>query len=137
MYDNRKSAISRIVLAYLKEPAIPGMPPDKAAIIAQGPSLLKKVNENIAGKKKPFAGLDESQERILMAYTILRRENPILEKGNHPNYEAAVKALEEKAFDDKKALEERLVKQVNKLEGAVSKPLEFKKGKGITVSKDK
>ena len=69
---------------------------------------------------------------------ILKRENPVLEEGDHLNYEGAIAAKgREDDFKDREELEEAFVKQVNRLEGALSKKLSLEKGKvSIVDEKD-
>ena len=112
---------------------VPGMKPSDAAEIKDGRSILETVNKNIRGKKKPFAGIKDDDKHKLMAYVVLKRENPVLGEGDHVNFEAAAKALDSSTFSDTGVLDEMLVKQLNKMTGAVQAHLVFDKKKGVTV----
>lgn len=132
----RKEASFRVVLAHLNSAPIPGLAPEQAAVLKEGGRLLGLVAKNIAQGSKPLDGITEEQQKALLAYTVIRRENPILEKNHHINYEGAVNVLSNPAFEEGDTIEERLAKQLNKLDAAKF-PLSYEKGKGIIINKSK
>lgn len=132
----KKEASFRVVLAHLQNAPIPGMAPEQARVLKEGAQLMEQVSKNISQGAKPLEGIDEDQQKALLAYTVIRRENPILEKNHHVNYEGAVNVLENPAFEEGHTTEERLAKQLNKLD-ATKFPLTYEKGKGIIVNKSK
>jgi hypothetical protein len=115
---------------------VPGMDPNDAALIVEGKDILEKVNINISKEDKPFKGLSDEDKRMLLAYVILKRENQVIGKGDHLNFEAAVKTLDPETFDDSDTLDARLVKQLNKLKGVVQSTLVHDDKKGVIVKKE-
>jgi hypothetical protein len=118
--------------------AAPVLAQEDAKELLSGKGVLSRIDLNIKEGKDPLVNISDENLKKAFGYVILKRENPVLEEGDHLNYEGAIAAKDrEDDFKDREELEEAFVKQVNRLEGALSKKLSLEKGKvSIVDEKD-
>lgn len=124
----KKATVSGLVLSFLNKKA--GLSEAESSKLRKGKELVDQVNKNIKEGKGPVEGMSFDDKKSLFAYIIIKRENPILEKDHNPNYETAVKVLQETG-DEERILED-LATQGNRL-GIFSKTLVYDKDKGLSV----
>lgn len=122
-----KIAVLKIIDSYLKNAYFK---PIDAQSMQKGKEILDGMNKNLAKNKDPFGELSIDDLRKVMAYCVLKRENPVLEKDDNLNYEAAANSLKSATYEKKPELIRTLIEQANRL--PASKPFFVKK---ITVAK--
>lgn len=129
---SRNHLYFRVQNGFLKSAALA---PTNAAALRDGQRVLSAINKNIVKAQDPLQGVSDEDLRVVVGYIVLKRENPILEKGDALNYEGAERVLDPGTFKDRSSLEEVLVNHANRL-GVLSKPLDVDKGK-VVVKEDK
>jgi len=108
--------------------------PTDAAALKEGQAVIKGINKNIIQGTEPLQGVTDDDLRTVIGYIVLKRENPILGKGDSLNYEGAVKSLNPYTFKDRSSLEEVLVNHANRL-SILSKKLDIEDGK-VTIKEE-
>lgn len=134
--SSMKISSSKVILAFLgKSQIVKGFSPDDAREIQIGRKLVDRVDENCGYNENPFKGLDLDDKRKLMAYVVLKRENPILEDKDNLNYEAAVNSLKEDTYDNEKELERKIVEQASRLSAFFKHTLEMDDNGKVKIKK--
>jgi hypothetical protein len=113
--SSRQYQIRRVANVYLAKSASIGLDSESAKQIKQGQKFLAKINQNILSKKDPLKDVSDEELRAVLSYVTLKRENPVMEKGNHLNYEGALLAKDTGTFPDRSSLENAFVDQANRL----------------------
>lgn len=110
--------------------------PEDALSIKEGKKIVAIVNENCGNNKEPFSSLDMDGKRKLMAYLLLKRENPVVEKGDSLNFEAAANSLKDDLYKNEKELDKRIVDQSSRIPGFFDHTLAIDSNGKVSVKKE-
>ncbi len=129
--SNNRYAIQRVVQAFLeKSCSETKLGQEDAKDLNYGKGVITRIKENAKLNKNNVLGfLTNDELNKALGYLILRRENPILEPGNHINFEGAVAIKDGDFFPNRKEQEEEFVNQINRAPGLLDCQLKFEKGK--------